>query len=412
MIISDLLHQYTTDLDNPILIQNIAYEYERLGQTASAISFYLRAAEKTTDKVLSYKCLIKLAQCFERQGNRLHTVKTCYHNAISLLPTRPEAYYFLSKVLEHEKNHFEAYTYACIGLFNIKENDIDVGYPGTYGLIFQKAINGWWRGNCNETRLLLRQLVDQYWDQLDCNHKQAVENNIRSLGAGTADKINKKYDKGLHSKLRYKFNKSETIEHNYSQAYQDMFVLLMTKGKSNGTFLEIGGADPYYANNTCLLEKQFGWKGVSIEYDEKFIACYKKERPNTTVYNIDALVLDYKAIIDKNFDTKNIDYLQVDIDPISSTYDCLLKLPFDEYKFGVITFEHDYYVDVTRSYRQKSRDYLSSKGYILVAGNISPCDNNPFEDWWVHPDLVENQLIELMKRNSDEPIDSDKYFLL
>lgn len=413
MTIVDLLNKYIKNLDNQIIIYDVAYEYEKLGHTAAAISFYLKAAEKLSDTLLSYKCLIKIAQCFEKQKNRIDMVKLTYHNAISLLPTRPEAYYFLSKILESEKNHFEAYTMASIGLENIVNDSIDVDYPGSYGLYFQKAINGWWRGKCDEPRILLQYLVDNHWNEMDNIHKQAVDNNIRHLGAGTADKVIKRYDKNLHSRLKYKFIDSNKIEYNYSQVYQDMFVLTMLKGKKNGTFLEIGGSDPYYLNNTYLLEKQFNWKGVSVEYNENFTSFYKKERPNVNVYNVDALVLDYKVILNKNFDTKEIDYLQLDIEPSSNTYECLLKIPFDEYKFGVITFEHDYHVDVTRSYRQKSRDYLISKGYILIAGNISPYTNNhPFEDWWVHPDIIDNEIIEIMKRTSDEPISADEYFLL
>lgn len=66
------------------------------------------------------------------------------------------------------------------------------------------------------------------------------------------------FNKDKHSSLRFKFIGSELIEKNYSQVYQDMFILSMLNGKKNGTFLEIGGATPYHGNNTALLEEQFG----------------------------------------------------------------------------------------------------------------------------------------------------------
>ena len=50
-------------------------------------------------------------------------------------------------------------------------------------------------------------------------------------------------------------------------------------------------------------------------------------------------------------DCTEIDYLQLDCDPPVITYKILLKIPFDKVKFGVITYEHDHYNDITNSYR-------------------------------------------------------------
>ena len=61
------------------------------------------------------------------------------------------------------------------------------------------------------------------------------------------------YDNSKFERLRTKFNGSEKIERNYSQCYQDMFVLTMLNNPTHGTYLEIGSADPYYGNNTALL---------------------------------------------------------------------------------------------------------------------------------------------------------------
>jgi hypothetical protein len=77
----------------------------------------------------------------------------------------------------------------------------------------------------------------------------------------------------------------------------------------------------------------------------------------------------------------------------------------------VITYEHDYYVDVSRSYREKSRKYLKDMGYELVVANICPRENCPFEDWWVHPDLVDRALIEQIKTASDSNTIVKTHFL-
>ena len=245
---------------------------------------------------------------------------------------------------------------------------------------------------------------------MDQGHKNSVENNITRLGSGPESQAFHTYTKDDYEKLRFKFNNSSTIERNYSQVYQDIFVLSMLNGKKNGTFLEIGGADPFKGNNTALLEKTFGWNGVSIEYDKKFIENYRNNR-TAKLLHTDALGINYKTFLEGNFKGRIIDYLQLDIEPARNTYDCMLKIPFDEYKFAVITYEHDYYVDVTKSYREKSREFLKSKGYLLIANDISPDGISNFEDWWVHPDLVEKDIIEKMKSNIDSIHHAKEYIL-
>jgi hypothetical protein len=86
-------------------------------------------------------------------------------------------------------------------------------------------------------------------------------------------------------------------------------------------------------------------------------------------------------------------------------------MPFDEYKFAVITFEHDFYADTTEKYRDLSREYLISKGYELVVSNISPNDDCPYEDWWVHPDLVSASIIKKLKSIDDSTKNAEKYML-
>ena len=49
---------------------------------------------------------------------------------------------------------------------------------------------------------------------------------------------------------------------------QDMFVLSMLDGKRNGVYVEIGADKPKIINNSYLLERKFGWRGVSFELDE------------------------------------------------------------------------------------------------------------------------------------------------
>ena len=44
--------------------------------------------------------------------------------------------------------------------------------------------------------------------------------------------------------LKHRFSGYTKVFQNYSQAYQDLFVLSMLNGKRNGKYVEIGSNDP------------------------------------------------------------------------------------------------------------------------------------------------------------------------
>lgn len=191
------------------------------------------------------------------------------------------------------------------------------------------------------------------------------------------------------------------------QAQQDKFVLNILKEKKNGYFLEIGSNDPININNTYLLEKQYDWKGIMIEYNGSFLNSYKIHRPNSIHIINDATTVDYKNIFEKNNLPLSFDYLQIDLEANNgSTIQTLQKLDkeiFDTYKFATITFEHDIYHTNFDDTRLKSRDIFKKRGYVCVFEDINNQGVNPYEDWYVHPDLVDmnyvNNLIEINKKN-------------
>lgn len=210
-------------------------------------------------------------------------------------------------------------------------------------------------------------------------------------------------------RLKHQFSGYKKIEKNYSQMYQDIFVLSMLDGKKNGTYLEIGSGNPETGNNSYLLENVFSWTGVSI--DKAVNSSMYRKRVNTYIMD-DALSVDYQEIISKYISSMGIvDYLQIDCDPPKQSYEILKKIPFDLYKFAVITFEHDYYCDKEKKYRALSRDFLNSVGYEMVAGNVGVNSFFPFEDWWVHPDLVDRDIINKFKSKTSKNIDVQEYML-
>jgi len=198
-----------------------------------------------------------------------------------------------------------------------------------------------------------------------------------------------------YNKLRYKFDGSHLIKKNYSQSYQDLFVLMALDGKEWGSWIEIGCAHPTYGNNTKLLE-ELGWDGVSIDIDSNVVDNWKDRV--TIPYQMDATKVDWEKMPIWGLDNIT-DYLQIDVDPPNISYEVLLSIPFWKHKFRVITFEHDYYMD--DSVREKSRKYLRSFGYELVVNDIAVDEYSSYEDWWVHPELVNPKIINLLRSNSE-----------
>ena len=396
MELKRLLQEYIDDSRNPLVNFRLGYEYEKLGQTASACGFYLRVTEFGNDIQLSYEATLRMSLCFERQGNRWFMIKGLILRAISLLPNRPEGHNLLARAHERNREWQEGYTAAIVGhnLTKEKGNTItDLEYPGHWVFNFQRAVTGWWIGLFDESVAIFRQLNKR--TDLWPNYKTAIQNNLASYGNNWKEPSI--YTNNDYKDLRYKFNGAENIKKNYSQSYQDLFVLMALNGLQYGSWIEIGCAHPTYGNNTKLLE-EWGWDGVSIDIDTNVVDNWKDRV--TIPYQMDATKVDWDKMPIWGL-TDITDYLQIDVDPPKVSYEVLLKIPFWKHKFRVITFEHDFYADESGEIREKSRNYLRSFGYELIVNDIAVDEYSSYEDWWVHPDLVEPKIIQLLRSNSE-----------
>lgn len=182
-----------------------------------------------------------------------------------------------------------------------------------------------------------------------------------------------------------------------SQIKQDVWVVDQMKGKRHGTFVDIGCAHPTYINNTYVLEKYFGWTGVSVDIGPPYtytlhhltpadyLMKWQSKRKSPLILG-DAMQVDFRALFESQGLPSVIDYLSMDIEPPSGTLACLFRLPLEHYRFNVITYETDHYRG--ENTREPSREFLLSHGYKLAVPGVLDRNGCEQEDWYVHEDFA------------------------
>jgi FkbM family methyltransferase len=277
--INSLILSLSKDPFNPALSFNTAIEYERIGQTASAVSFYLRTAEYGyySHPEYVYASLLKSAYCFSNQKNREATVVNLYLKAIAYIPSRPEAWFLLSRWYEQNKKWQEAYTMAEVGLsFGYLKNGplpVWVDYPGEYGLRFEKAVSGWWIGRKDEAINEFKKLLTEDIDQ---SYRSAIHTNLKTID-DTPDDI----------------DILEPIITNYRKYFGVKAPLIMDIGTRDGD-------DAFY-----LYKKLQGTKVIAVDANPKCIKLTRDKYPWMYIYEC--------AITDKDGQTT---FTQVNSDAI------------------------------------------------------------------------------------------------
>lgn len=190
----------------------------------------------------------------------------------------------------------------------------------------------------------------------------------------------------------------------YSQSGQDKWVI-ETLNKKDGFFVDVGAYDGIQTSNTFALELM-GWNGICIEANPDVFMQLEKNRKCTVIdqavtncaglvlFSGDRINLNSGAkvwgnTLDKMLKTweapKVIDYLSIDIE--GHEYTSLKDFPFDQYKFKLITIEHNLYCDGPKN-KELLFNLLSSKGYERVKEDVKCLDTNPlyymqpYEDWY------------------------------
>lgn len=198
-----------------------------------------------------------------------------------------------------------------------------------------------------------------------------------------------------------------------SQIGQDLFVLHMLREKREGYFVEFGATDGVALSNTCLLEREFGWRGICAEpsrhwhprlranrrcsIDERcvwsrsgdslrFAECEVGEfstlssfvdsdghaalRQHAREYEVPTVLLS--DLLAEHGAPRDVDYLSIDTE--GSEFEILSAHDFSRFRFRVITVEHN----GLRKRRNQIARLLSAKGYRRSMPAISRWD-----DWYV-----------------------------
>lgn len=187
MSLQDMLEKYIHNSGHAESNFDMGYEYEKIGQTAAAIGFYLSCADKTEKDDLAYECLIRMSLCYKTQGGRAAHEENSLLMAVELLPDRPEAYHALAMYYESQTSWKQSLSYAQMGMAHTSDDNsplyTDVGYPGRFAMEFQKAVAMWWVGRFNEARAIFRKLLqdpdmtDSYTELVEWNLSQLVIHN-------------------------------------------------------------------------------------------------------------------------------------------------------------------------------------------------------------------------------------------
>ena len=110
------LYNYIDDPYNAINAFNLAEEYFQGGHWASALCYYLRAAEFTNDPILEYDSFFMVCRSMANKETRPVCELKMWYQLIDLNPGRPEGYQALVQYHSWRGDWHEAYLWSDLGL--------------------------------------------------------------------------------------------------------------------------------------------------------------------------------------------------------------------------------------------------------------------------------------------------------
>lgn len=113
MELKNLIKEYVYNTNDPALCFKIGIHYRTIKQYASAVTFFMRASELSSDSKLICDSILNIALCLRDQTRRRFSYKNMLLKAMSIDPTRSEIYYLLAEWYEDDSGEgkfFESYS--------------------------------------------------------------------------------------------------------------------------------------------------------------------------------------------------------------------------------------------------------------------------------------------------------------
>jgi hypothetical protein len=172
------------------------------------------------------------------------------------------------------------------------------------------------------------------------------------------------------------------ITYSQENGFQDIFANFINKNKSHGFVIDIGCRNKAGSNSLLFLEKGWICRGADISnYTNEW-----QDYPGF-FYQVDVSLKQNIDILFKNI-PNIIEFLSIDVDDAS--LQVLLNIDFIKFKFKCICIEHDYYLHGEKL-RAPQREILEKNGYNRVIQTAA-------EDWWVHNDLIDQDIIKILEK--------------
>ena len=181
------------------------------------------------------------------------------------------------------------------------------------------------------------------------------------------------------------------ITNNYSQAGQDLFAAFCNNYKTNGFYLDCGSNEPVVNSNSFLLERDFGWYGIMIDFVDYLVERCSKQRAGHA-FCADLSKTSLTDILDSHHAPEIIDYVSHDLDSEEARLFSIKSLDFNKYKVKCLTFEHDRYSNGD-AVRNESRKFLQDNGMYLLCKDVRIDPHGEFEDWYINKDLVDYERV-------------------
>jgi len=194
-----------------------------------------------------------------------------------------------------------------------------------------------------------------------------------------------------------------TIEF-HSHEQQDEFIYNLFKKKQNGFFLDISCGNPIIGSNSYTLEKYCGWDGFCFDIGNCEELFGWSQQRTAKFVQADATSADLTDFLIANTPVDRVyDYVSLDVDANGTNLalQALQRVLDSKIKFKAMTFEHECYIH-GQSIRDQASILLEARGFIplfadvrLWSGGLSDDSGATFEDWWIHPDYFDQDILDI-----------------